>query len=166
MLWARLRLRPFGLKFRKQHRATPYTLDFYCAERALVIEIDGEAHNRGDRPARDERRDAWCREKGMAVLRVPAADVLRDADEAAEAIARYALALPRRFDAPGRARRIPSDPLRGPPPQQVGEKLSPAPPHLDGEVARSAGGVTPPQLDGEVASRSDDGGAPMNGKDS
>ena len=31
LLWRQLRLRPVGLKFRRQHPAGPYVLDFYCA---------------------------------------------------------------------------------------------------------------------------------------
>lgn len=43
-LWQTLRTRPDGLKFRHQHPAGPYVLDFYCAARKLGIEIDGIAH--------------------------------------------------------------------------------------------------------------------------
>ena len=40
--------------------------------------IRGMAHDMGDRPARDERRDAFLRSRGFAVLRIPAAFVLTD----------------------------------------------------------------------------------------
>jgi very-short-patch-repair endonuclease len=50
-LW--LALRGSDLRFRRQHAAGPYVLDFFCAPARLAIEVDGEAHNRGDRPARD-----------------------------------------------------------------------------------------------------------------
>ena len=79
-LWRVLREGPDGLRFRKQHPCGPYTLDFFCPMRGLVVEVDGEAHNRGDRPARDERRDAWLREQGFTVLRIPAIKLLRDLD--------------------------------------------------------------------------------------
>ncbi|WP_249341079.1 MULTISPECIES: DUF559 domain-containing protein [unclassified Sphingomonas] len=42
----------------------------------LAIEVDGEAHARGDRPARDATRDAWLAEQGVKVLRYPASEVL------------------------------------------------------------------------------------------
>ncbi|MGK6320181.1 endonuclease domain-containing protein [Sphingomonas sp. DT-204] len=80
LLWTALRSRPHGLKFRKQHPSGPYTLDFYCSDARLVIEVDGEAHSRGDRPIRDVRRDAWLAEYGIATLRVPAANILDDLD--------------------------------------------------------------------------------------
>ena len=87
LLWQRLRRRPNGLKFRKQHDAGDYILDFYCHEVRLIVEVDGIAHDMGDRPERDEQRDAEFAAKGFQVVRIPAVDVLRDPDEAAEAIA-------------------------------------------------------------------------------
>jgi very-short-patch-repair endonuclease len=33
-----------GLRFRKQHPIGPYILDFFCAEAALAVEIDGSIH--------------------------------------------------------------------------------------------------------------------------
>jgi very-short-patch-repair endonuclease len=80
LLWQALRGRPDGLKFRKQHPSGDFTLDFYCGDARLVIEIDGEAHSRGDRPDRDEARDAWFEQFGIGTLRVPAIEVLRDLD--------------------------------------------------------------------------------------
>lgn len=87
LLWQRLKTRPNGLKFRKQHDAGDYVLDFYCHEVRLIVEIDGIAHDMGDRPERDEERDAHFTAKGFQVVRIPASNVLRDPDEAAEAIA-------------------------------------------------------------------------------
>ena len=76
-LWTALRQRPDDLKFRRQHPIGPYVADFYCAARKLIVEIDGVAHEMGDNPARDERRDRWLRDKGYRILRVPAVE-LRD----------------------------------------------------------------------------------------
>eukprot|EP01136_Pigoraptor_vietnamica_P023035 Opistho-1_new@6312 len=58
-LWLALRDNAENLRFRKQHAAGSYVLDFYCAPAKLAIEVDGEAHERGDRPERDAARDAW-----------------------------------------------------------------------------------------------------------
>ena len=87
LLWQRLKTRPNGLKFRKQHDAGKYVLDFYCHEVRLIVEVVGIAHDMGDRPERDEARDSEFAAKGFRVLRIPAADVLRNPDEMAEAIA-------------------------------------------------------------------------------
>jgi len=51
-------------------------LDFYCAPARLAVEVDGEAHNRGDRPQRDALRDKWLASQGIQVLRYSANDVL------------------------------------------------------------------------------------------
>ncbi len=75
-LWQALRTRPGGFKFRKQHPLGPYTLDFYCHEAALAIEVDGIAHERGDRPERDEKRDLWLSRKGIETLRFLAPDIV------------------------------------------------------------------------------------------
>ena len=78
--WQVLRKRPGGLKFRRQFPIDGITTDFACLERRLVIEIDGEGHNRGDQPRRDAGRDAMIRQKGFQVMRLAATDVLRDLD--------------------------------------------------------------------------------------
>ena len=45
MLWRQLRnSRLLNCKFRRQHRIGPYFVDFYCAEAALIIELDGSQH--------------------------------------------------------------------------------------------------------------------------
>jgi very-short-patch-repair endonuclease len=80
LLWRVLRTQPNGLKFRRQHPSGPYDLDFFCSDARLVIEVDGEAHNRGDRPQRDAARDAWLLAAGIETMRIPAAEVLRDLD--------------------------------------------------------------------------------------
>ena len=78
LLWQALRTRPVGLKFRKQHPAGPYVLDFYCDAVRLAVEVDGAAHGHGDRPTRDAERDAWLRLRNVRVLRIAAADVLAE----------------------------------------------------------------------------------------
>jgi very-short-patch-repair endonuclease len=80
LLWQELRKRPGGLKFGRQHPAGPYTADFFSHDARLVIAVDGDAHGRGDRPARDAARDAWFAERRFDVMRVPAAEVLSNLD--------------------------------------------------------------------------------------
>nr|WP_246352434.1 endonuclease domain-containing protein [Sphingomonas xinjiangensis] len=73
-MWQALRNRPGGMRFRHQHPARPYILDFFCPRRRLTIEVDGAAHACGDRP----ERDAWLRAHRVHVLRIPASEVLSD----------------------------------------------------------------------------------------
>ena len=86
LLW-RL-LRKASPPVRRQHPLGRYVVDFYCPAARLVIEVDGFAHQTGDRPARDAVRDAWLQAQGFSVLRIAAADVLRDAVGCAEGILR------------------------------------------------------------------------------
>ena len=87
LLWRELRKRPSGMKFRRQHPAGPFVADFFCHEARLILEVDGEAHERGDRPSRDHKRDAWFAERRFEVLRIPAYEVLKDVNRVVEAIA-------------------------------------------------------------------------------
>ncbi|MEO0439297.1 MAG: endonuclease domain-containing protein [Pseudomonadota bacterium] len=88
-LWQILRERPADLKFRRQHPLGPYVLDFYCPAANLAVEVDGLAHDSGDRPERDARRDAWLVEQGVETMRISAQDVLRDVWTVADGIVQY-----------------------------------------------------------------------------
>ena len=87
MLWQQLRSKKLGFKVRRQHPLGPYVIDFYVREGRLVIEIDGEAHNRGDQPSRDSARDEFLKHNGYRVLRIAAVDVLKNIDGVIEGIA-------------------------------------------------------------------------------
>jgi very-short-patch-repair endonuclease len=104
LLW--VRIRRGELKFRRQHPIGEYVLDFYCPTAKLAVEVDGAAHDFGDRPERDERRIRWLKANGIDVLRIPAKDVLRDADEVADALIRLCSREPLHH----------SPPASGPPP--------------------------------------------------
>ena len=79
-LWRYLRMRPDDLKFRRQHPLGDYTADFYCCSAAVAIEVDGDAHDMGDNPERDVRRDAVLAERGIVTLRFLAADIFKQLD--------------------------------------------------------------------------------------
>ncbi|MBV9843077.1 MAG: endonuclease domain-containing protein [Sphingomonadaceae bacterium] len=87
-LWDRLRKRPAGIKFRRQHPVGPFVLDFYCPATRVAIEVDGVTHEMGGNPARDARRDQWLASRGIAVLRLSARDVLGDLEAILGAIIR------------------------------------------------------------------------------
>jgi len=78
LIWARLKGKPEGLHFRRQHPVGPYITDFYCAASRLVIEIDGQV--------RDARRLAYLEKQGLIVWRVTGADVMCDPDAVAAEI--------------------------------------------------------------------------------
>jgi very-short-patch-repair endonuclease len=85
-LWAYLRTEPDGFQFRKQRPCGPFTLDFFCRRAGLAIEVDGMAHDMGDNPVRDARRDAWIRRQGIELLRIPAIELKDNLDGAAALI--------------------------------------------------------------------------------
>ena len=74
-LWSALRNRPSGFRFRRQRPSDPFSFDFFCVAAALAIEIDGLAHELGDNPHSDERRDAITARRGVKTVRIRAIDV-------------------------------------------------------------------------------------------
>ncbi len=62
-----------GLQFRRQHPIHRFIVDFYCAARLLVLEVDGEQH--AEQQDYDAERTAWLAEHGYRVLRVRNMDV-------------------------------------------------------------------------------------------
>ena len=78
ILWQRIRNRKFrGLKFTRQHPIVYdviynhrlfFIADFYCAEKKLIIEIDGKIHD--SQKEYDERRDEILTNMDLRVLRI------------------------------------------------------------------------------------------------
>ena len=69
-----------------QHPIGPYVADFYCPAAKLVIEVDGLVHDFAGPADHDERRNAYMRELGLEVVRIPASDVFRDASGVANSL--------------------------------------------------------------------------------
>ena len=74
-LWAALRIRPGGLKFRRQAPIGPFVADFFCSRAGLAIEVDGTDHFVNGRPERDAARDEWFERNGIVTVRVLTSDV-------------------------------------------------------------------------------------------
>ena len=110
LVWQRIKGERTGLRFRKQHPIGPYVADFHCSRTRAVIEVDGKGHEHGDMLVRDDGRDAFMVENGYRILRVMAAEVLRDADGVVEGIVAFA-ALP-----------LHHQPAAGGPPPRAGEE--------------------------------------------
>jgi very-short-patch-repair endonuclease len=75
-LWLRLRDRRLGgFKFRRQVPIGPFFVDFCCADKNLIVEIDGGQH----RTAKDDdaNRSIYLNEQGFRVLRFWNYDVLK-----------------------------------------------------------------------------------------
>mgnify|MGYP002072913149 CR=1 FL=1 len=84
-LWRHIRLRQVGgFKFRRQHPAGPYILDFACVEKLMAIEVDGGQH--GEYVDYDFRRSAYLETHGYKVLRFWNSDVLKNIEAVKEVI--------------------------------------------------------------------------------
>jgi very-short-patch-repair endonuclease len=68
-LWKFLRKKGLGYRFNRQHSIGPYIVDFYCAEKKLVIEIDGNHHSEKENVFYDNERSDFLENYNYAVLR-------------------------------------------------------------------------------------------------
>ena len=74
LLWNQLKKRQFkGLDFDRQKIIGNYIVDFYCAEKQAVLEVDGSSHD--DKAEYDAQRDAFLRELGLCVIHILDVDV-------------------------------------------------------------------------------------------
>lgn len=90
-LWAALRNRQLnGYKFRFQASIGPYVVDFLCAEKRLVIELDGGQHS----DEADLRRTAFLERDGYVVQRFWNNEVIENFDGVLERISVRLAALP------------------------------------------------------------------------
>jgi very-short-patch-repair endonuclease len=64
-----LRGKQLGYKFRRQHSIRYYIADFYCAEKKLIIELDGAEHFTKEGKQSDMQRDTIMEGMGYCVLR-------------------------------------------------------------------------------------------------
>lgn len=71
VLWECLRKGRLGFGFKRQVPVGSYTLDFYCPEAGLCVEVDGEEHDTGH----DERRDLYLETKDILTIRVRSLDL-------------------------------------------------------------------------------------------
>ena len=81
-LWKRLRGKKLkGMKFRRQHPIDIFIADFYCHERKLIIELDGDYHDSMEQKEYDEGRSYELREKGFTILRFRNEAVINDIEK-------------------------------------------------------------------------------------
>lgn len=87
LLWDRLRNKQLnGFKFRRQHPLMQFIADFYCHEKKLVVELDGEIHDEAEQSEYDDGRSYELKRYGMKVLRFTNNEVFNDIDKVIEQI--------------------------------------------------------------------------------
>ena len=81
-LWQRLRNRKLNnLKFRRQHPINKFIADFFCAEKELIIEVDGGIHNDPDAKEHDENRTYELEQFGLKIIRFTNEEVMNNIDK-------------------------------------------------------------------------------------
>lgn len=84
-LWNSLRGQQMaGLKFRRQQPIGKYIVDFFCASKRLVIEVDGFSHE--DRAESDLQRQLFLEAQGLKVMRFLNEDIENNLIEVLETI--------------------------------------------------------------------------------
>lgn len=77
VLWNKLKKNQFlGLDFDRQKIIGNYIVDFYCAEKSVVIEVDGSSHDH--KVEYDALRDAYLQGLGLTVIHLPVVDVMQN----------------------------------------------------------------------------------------
>jgi very-short-patch-repair endonuclease len=74
LLWNHLKNGQFdGLDFDRQKIIGNYIVDFYCAEKKIILEVDGSSH--GTKEEYDAQRDAFLNGLGLNVIHIRDVDV-------------------------------------------------------------------------------------------
>ena len=76
ILWKYLRKKQRkGHRFCRQYGLDRYIVDFYCPEKRLVIELDGDIHLEKEQNAYDTERNLWMEAQDFKVLRFQNSEV-------------------------------------------------------------------------------------------
>lgn len=103
LLWNQIKNSQFsGLDFDRQKIIGNYIVDFYCAEKAVVIEIDGSSHDH--KAEYDAERDAYLMSLDLTVIHL----LDRDVKSNLSGVMQFLLQHPA----------LTTPPLRGTPPQE------------------------------------------------
>lgn len=79
LFWSKIAGKQFlNLKFRKQHGIGPYVVDFYCPQKKLIIEIDGDSHASREGVESDIQRTKYLKSLAYQIVRYANRDVLNN----------------------------------------------------------------------------------------
>jgi very-short-patch-repair endonuclease len=95
ILWRRLsRSQLGGDKFRRQHVIGDFIVDFFCPEKGLIVEVDGDTHD----PVADRERDLVLAGEGYRTLRFSNAEIRGNLEGVLENILATLEEMPARWD--------------------------------------------------------------------
>ena len=83
-------LKHLGVMVHRQKVIDPYIVDFYIAEKKLVIELDGSQHYEPTESEKDRIRTRYLEAQGIQVLRFSNTDVLKQFERVCAEIDRIA----------------------------------------------------------------------------
>ena len=81
-------LKDYPIKFYRQRPIGDYIVDFYCASKNLVIELDGSGHYTAEQKLKDAERTEFLERAGLRVMRISNNDVYSNFEGICEAIDR------------------------------------------------------------------------------
>lgn len=81
-------LKDYPIKFYRQRPIGDYIVDFYCASKNLVIELDGSGHYTAEQKLKDAERTEFLERVGLRVMRISNNDVYSNFEGICEAIDR------------------------------------------------------------------------------
>ena len=89
VLWIYLSNRQMeGVKFRRQHPANKFAVDFYTDELKLVIEVDGKYHEKREQKLYDDDRTEILESHDLVILRFTNEQVMNSTQSVLDEIRR------------------------------------------------------------------------------
>ena len=80
-LWAYLRNKQTGYKFRRQHPMDKFAVDFFCRSLKLVIEVEGGIHEDAEQVLKDKEKENVLISFGLNIIRFSNEQVMFDINE-------------------------------------------------------------------------------------
>lgn len=78
LLWGHLKKGIEGYKFRRQHPLASYIADLYCHKLRLIIEVDGNIHDKLEVREYDLLREQELKQLGYSIIRFTNEEVLNN----------------------------------------------------------------------------------------
>lgn len=87
VLWRKIRNKKLGIKFIRQYSVEGYVIDFYCPEKRLGIELEGEIHELKDVQLYDNYRFKFIEAYNIKIIRFKNSQVLANINDVVKNIA-------------------------------------------------------------------------------
>ena len=85
ILWEELKTKKLGIKFRRQmpfvFEDYHFIVDFYCSEKKLIIEVDGEIHDDQEVKGYDKFREEVFKQDDYKIIRFKNEEIINNLEE-------------------------------------------------------------------------------------